>query len=1076
MATASIDTDVFGAGSLRNMAAHLTAPLATGAVESPIPIAPTGGASVEFSSREPLLLCASHTDLGDRGLRLTANTPDAGIVALEFAPWTERAAALPLYRPPTDATGFAAPFALTITSLREVLPDGTSTALGHEQIAERLELELVEGVLGRMLYALGAEKPRLRRLGRELAAMRRLESAREDALDRIGAELGVPRFADDLRFRSGHVVTDVRREPDAEYRRRLAVYRPRLLRTPGGLDELLNGPGEPSDANAGPLGEMGLGDRFTLAERDNPFALAVHVVGAEDPAVRENFLEFVRAVHLIWPHASADAVHSARFESEQRAQQVDELRADLRDGFSFLTPGPTAALAPMLASALARVWRCRKHLTATTKWPLKRAQDGAAGSRYELGLGADLQPLPAAELNRLGQEHAAGRPTADREVQALLSSMTPRSAADDPEGRWLLEPCGIRTVHRVDTATEYVSHLPVFGLAISGPDQVEPTGWTAIVPGAFAAESPRSALLYYERATGTAAFYIADGSGGIALLREHSGWRTTWTRIVPGDFGGGPGTDLLFYERSTGSAEIWGTDGSGGIALLQQHAGWRSTWAEIVPGDFGGRDGSDLLLYDRAAGEVELHAIDAASAAISLLGRYTGERRTWSHIVPGDFAGGRRTDLAFYDRASGLLELRTPNGQGGLELVQRHPDVGRGWTHLVPGRFGGGSRTDLLFYDRASGRAAFYAVDDGGGVSLLREHSDWHRAWTHLVAGEFGAGHATDLLLYERSSGAGEFHVSDRSGALTPLRHHRDWRRSSPQQFEARYHAPGDPGTNVVLVKGIAAADAAWRGPPHNGPAWTLISRAEAVAAWQAATARPANDPALGVFRASGLPAVTEPGLVVEQLERLPGELVETIRLAPAQTQAIVAGQAATATALRDLVGVLRAHHIASVLPLVSGTNEVLLVLGAIGLPGAGTNLQDRRSTGFRWYAVPIQGSGAQVSATGSRARFTPAEPGIYALVVVGYARTGETDPYEFRVELPEGALLDVRQYEFLMNLLDHAYPAGVEVNTFSIRSEHVDLDGDGAPDLLTPAVLRSYRAFRRRRHRGEVGVTLSEP
>ena len=220
---------------------------------------------------------------------------------------------------------------------------------------------------------------------------------------------------------------------------------------------------------------------------------------------------------------------------------------------------------------------------------------------------------------------------------------------------------------------------------------------------------------------------------------------------------------------------------------------------------------------------------------------------------------------------------------------------------------------------------------------------------------------------------------------------------------------------------------------------------------------------------------MTDAAALAEQLERLPAELVAAIRLAPAQSQAIAAGQAAAARALRDLVDILRAHRIASVLPLVSGSGAVVLLLGAIGLPGAGTNLQDRRSTGFRWYALPIQGSGAQVTSTGSRALFTPSEPGVYALAVVGYARTGDTDPYEFRVELPDDAMLDVRQYELLMNVLEHAHPAGVDVNTYSIRNEHVDLDGDGVADALTPAIARTYRAFRRRRHRGEVGVTLSE-
>jgi hypothetical protein len=48
-------------------------------------------------------------------------------------------------------------------------------------------------------------------------------------------------------------------------------------------------------------------------------------------------------------------------------------------------------------------------------------------------------------------------------------------------------------------------------------------------------------------------------------------------------------------------------------------------------------------------------------------------------------------------------------------------------------------------------------------------------------------------------------------------------------------------------------------------------------------------------------------------------------------------------------------------------------------------------------------------------------------------------------------------------------------VNTYAIRQDHVDLDGDGNGEPLTPTISKTYRAFRRRRHRGEVAMTLDE-
>jgi hypothetical protein len=54
------------------------------------------------------------------------------------------------------------------------------------------------------------------------------------------------------------------------------------------------------------------------------------------------------------------------------------------------------------------------------------------------------------------------------------------------------------------------------------------------------------------------------------------------------------------------------------------------------------------------------------------------------------------------------------------------------------------------------------------------------------------------------------------------------------------------------------------------------------------------------------------------------------------------------------------------------------------------------------------------------------------------------------------------------MNLLQQIHPLCVAVNTFSLRQRHVDLDADGEPEPLQPTISRTYRRFRRRRHRGE--------
>jgi hypothetical protein len=769
------DPDPLRAASHRHMAAHLTAAFRAGAVDTRLRIDADGRVRVR-ESRDPLLLVGPSAALGRARLRLRATVNPGGasiaLPPLDYASYTEPGAFLPLHRPAVAAaTRTAAAFTVGLELVR-VGEDGAETTVAPAELAGQLEIRLLEGITGRILYMLAAEKQRLRREARELADMRRLAFARDNAVDRLGAELGVPRLSDEIRFDPGtrEIVTDVRRdaagavvgEPDREYRRRLSLYRRYLVPNRRALLGLLNGPGLDTDPNAGPLRGLGLVQRFRVVEEDNQFSVAMHLVASPAGALREGFLSQVRRVHLMQP---ASDVPDHRFLPTGRRARENELRRRLRESFGFAAD---AAVAPALAVTLDRVARCRAALGVTRQIPVLRAQDPERGSRYELGLGADLQPQTAAELNRMAERLGQpGRPPEpDAEVEALLQAMAPAGADDDPEGRWLLAPCGLRTVHRLSGSRIYVSHLPTSGMVVSGPSTADP---------------------------------------------------------------------------------------------------------------------------------------------------------------------------------------------------------------------------------------------------------------------------------------------------------------GTPARLEVLLQAPGDPGTNAVLLSGIEAAAAAWAA--LGRPAWTLLPGPQAQDRWDASVPTPAE--ASRVFRAAGLTPFENPGTVVERLKKLPEELLATLRLAGAQAAQIRAGAPAAAAQLAELVDLFRRHGLVALMPLVTQANQVLLVGSVVGLPEVGNNLTERRTTGFRWYVVPIQGKGGRIKPVGSRSVFVPDGPGLSAVVVIGYARRGATDPYEFRVELPAEARLSLPQYEFLMNLLDQAHPMGVEINTFSLRQRHVDLDGDGVAEALPPAIARTFRQFRRRRHRGEVGVPI---
>ena len=171
-----------------------------------------------------------------------------------------------------------------------------------------------------------------------------------------------------------------------------------------------------------------------------------------------------------------------------------------------------------------------------------------------------------------------------------------------------------------------------------------------------------------------------------------------------------------------------------------------------------------------------------------------------------------------------------------------------------------------------------------------------------------------------------------------------------------------------------------------------------------------------------------------------------------------------------------------------------LVVLAAVSvLPGGSNRPGQAAPAMYRWYLVPLavtdggvfedrrwhgvlpwsrryrdrrpslalrQGVGGQVELEALR-------PGLTLVVCLAHTRRNGADPYEVRIELPdEDAVLDMDQYGYLMNLLEHVCPLGVEINTFDIRRRHVAAGG-GAPEFLSGRVSRSYTRYRRRRPAG---------
>jgi hypothetical protein len=445
--------DGFGAASARAMAAHLTPPLAAGAAQRLLTPDADARLAVGFPARRPLLMLALRQDLDERPLLVTGLLEGGDpLPPLAFAGWSEAGTGLPLYRPAGER---AVPFAITLgVSLGGV-------ALPPAAAADWIEGLLSEGELGRLIALLGAEKGRLRREARQLQAMRRLDHAELDALDRLGADLGVPRLDGTPAWDAARreIVALRGPEEDASYRRRLGIYRPFMA---------------PTRAAATALLRQGV-PQADLLEPGNPLAVAVRLVAIGPAAPRAEMLARLRTDWLVQPldEPGANAAHAARYLPGPRRSALEEQRARLRTAFAF---PPGAALAPGLAGAMDRAAKILLAIGHPAPIAVTRAQDDAGGSRFETALGVAVTPLEPAAADALAAR--LDGPLADgtgRETAALVAAAraTPPPAGDTTL-EWLWRAAGMRTLHRLSTTALYLSDMPVRGLVIDGPDNMAP--------------------------------------------------------------------------------------------------------------------------------------------------------------------------------------------------------------------------------------------------------------------------------------------------------------------------------------------------------------------------------------------------------------------------------------------------------------------------------------------------------------------------------------------------------------------------------------------------------------------------
>ncbi len=225
-----------------------------------------------------------------------------------------------------------------------------------------------------------------------------------------------------------------------------------------------------------------------------------------------------------------------------------------------------------------------------------------------------------------------------------------------------------------------------------------------------------------------------------------------------------------------GELHFFSVDLKGALKPLSRLTGQRESWSMVVPGNFGGSSRTDLLFYDAPAGEAALCFVDHRGG-LEPIRSYTGWRTTWSHLVPGTFSRDPWFGILFYDRETGDLEISRTDGLGHLLPLASYPGWRPGWDIIVPGRFTDTGGTDLLCYDRRDGRLEFYTTNLEGKVELVNAYGDQFWDWDTIVPISRSVAGLSDLLCYSRRERLGRVYSVRVGGKIRHVKSHQGWSR-----------------------------------------------------------------------------------------------------------------------------------------------------------------------------------------------------------------------------------------------------------------------------------------------------------
>jgi hypothetical protein len=665
----SFDADFHAANALGAQREAMAGPLEAAMRSQPLAIGTGGRVTLDASAWEPMIQIAPKRDLGEERLEVQASLVGTGALpSLVFARMSEAGDWLVLHVPPAIASRRTAlPVEIDLSGRLN------GAALNLTQLRALVDVRLVEGLFARLLHVLSAETAQLRRQARLIQEAASPAGARGFMLDRHGQELAVPRLADRLEVQGNAIVTVPASESDESYRRRLAIFRRFFRADRSAVLAALNG----TVAVPGPLQQIGAPATFAVDETDNPLLSGLRVVSVAASASAAtaqlaNFFDYLRATILIDP---AVAVPANRALPVKARQEQNALRTRLRNGLTFADPAKRA-MAPYLAVAFDRLVGFLAALGIAAPVNVFRAQDNSGGNRHELGLGAEIGTLGAAVLNQvrsaLGGTLPAGLGKTDRSIAAALKG-TDLTATD---GAWLLKACGFRTIEAAGTGKLFVSHLPMGGLAVTGPGTATVAAASTGLKYGATIDSGISGIgmaLAHALSGGNAGWPTGDPPWALIPMAQLTTTLTglavldagTATAIAPSRVGAIPVGDVARFIEATkrypaGTVATLKLDAAFATSLGSGTAAAVTRWERVIE-TLGANGAASAALFTGAGGKVLL----VSSHGLPLVGANVGPRRStgyfWDCVPASNGADGSvspsGTESVLRTRAPGIYAV-----------------------------------------------------------------------------------------------------------------------------------------------------------------------------------------------------------------------------------------------------------------------------------------------------------------------------------------------------------------------------------------------------------------------------------